>query len=220
MVSSTIIRTTLPVNVTSVTSAFCSLPSAPVTAIIRAALKVTETSLPGVLLLEPRVHGDARGFFMETYHVERFRELGIDATFVQDNHSRSARGVVRGLHYQEPNPQGKLVRCTKGALFDVAVDIRKGSPTFGKFYPQELSEENRLILWVPPGFAHGFCALTDVADLVYKCTALYEPANDRAILWNDPDIGIVWPDAGPPSLSTKDEAAPRLRDAAILPVYR
>jgi dTDP-4-dehydrorhamnose 3,5-epimerase len=183
-------------------------------------LKVTETSLPGVLLLEPRVLGDARGFFMETYHAERFRELGIDATFVQDNYSRSARGVVRGLHYQEPNPQGKLVRCTKGALFDVAVDIRKGSPTFGKFYPQELSEENRLILWVPPGFAHGFCALTDVADLVYKCTALYEPANDRAILWNDPDIGIVWPDAGPPSLSAKDKTAPRLRDATVLPLFR
>ena len=204
------------------TSAFCPLPSAEVdvSVIIRAALNVTETNLPGVLLLEPRVFGDARGFFMETYHAERFRQLGIDAAFVQDNHSRSARGVVRGLHYQEPNPQGKLVRCTRGTLFDVAVDIRQGSPTFGKWYGQELSEDNKLMLWVPPGFAHGFCALTEAADLVYKCTALYDSANDRAILWNDPDLGITWPEVGKPSLSPKDEAAPRLRDATVLPSYR
>jgi dTDP-4-dehydrorhamnose 3,5-epimerase len=191
-----------------------------VSVIIRAALKVTETSLPGVLRIEPTVFGDSRGFFMETYHAERFREVGIDATFVQDNHSRSARGVVRGLHYQEPNPQGKLVRCTRGTLFDVAVDIRRGSPTFGKWYAEELSEENKLMLWVPPGFAHGFCAMTDVADLVYKCTALYDGASDRAILWNDPDVGIGWPDIGTPSLSAKDAAAPRLREVAILPSYR
>ena len=191
-----------------------------VSVIIRAALKVTETSLPGVLLIEPNVYEDARGFFMETYHVERFRKLGIDATFVQDNHSRSARGVVRGLHYQEPNPQGKLVRCTRGTLFDVAVDVRKGSPTFGKGYSQELSEENKLMLWIPPGFAHGFCAVTELADLVYKCTALYDAANDRAVLWNDPDLGIDWPITGTPSLSKKDESAPRLREATVLPTYR
>src|SRR5258708_37161015 len=198
LVLSTIIRTTLPVNVTPATSTFCPLPSAPVTAMLRAALKVTETSLPGALLLQPRVHGDARGFFMETYHAERFRELGIDATFVQDNHSRSARGVVRGLHYQEPNPQGKLVRCTRGALFDVAVDIRRGSPTFGQWYAQELSDENKLILWIPHGFAHGFCALTAEADLVYKCTTLYDAPSHRSILWNDPDLAINWPDGPPP----------------------
>jgi dTDP-4-dehydrorhamnose 3,5-epimerase len=201
------------------TSAFCPPPSA-FCAIIRAALKVTETSLPGVLLIEPSVYEDTRGFFMETYHAERFRDFGIDATFVQDNHSRSARGVVRGLHYQEPNPQGKLVRCTRGTLFDVAVDIRRGSPAFGQWYATELSEENKLILWVPPGFAHGFCAVTEVADLVYKCTTLYDPANDRAILWNDPDLGIVWPDTGTPSLSPKDASAPRLRDATVLPTYQ
>jgi len=183
-------------------------------------LKVTETSLPGVLLLEPDVYEDARGFFMETYHAERFRELGIDATFVQDNHSRSARGVVRGLHYQEPNPQGKLVRCTRGTLFDVAVDIRKGSPTFGRWYATDLSEENKLILWVPPGFAHGFCAVTEAAELVYKCTTLYDQTNDRAILWNDPDLAIPWPITGTPSLSKKDESAPRLREATVLPTYR
>jgi dTDP-4-dehydrorhamnose 3,5-epimerase len=188
--------------------------------IIRAALKVTTTPLPGVLLLEPKVFGDARGFFMETYRADVFRDLGIDAAFVQDNHSRSARGVVRGLHYQEPNPQGKLVRCTRGALFDVAVDIRRGSPTFGQWYAQELSDENKLLLWVPPGFAHGFCALTSEADLVYKCTTLYDASSDRSVLWNDPDLGINWPDVGTPSLSAKDTNAPRLRDATVLPDYR
>jgi dTDP-4-dehydrorhamnose 3,5-epimerase len=183
-------------------------------------LKRIPTSIPDVILLEPTVRGDARGFFMETYRADVFRDLGIDAMFVQDNHSRSARGVVRGLHYQEPNPQGKLVRCTRGALFDVAVDIRRGSPTFGHWYAKELSDENNLILWVPPGFAHGFCALTAEADLVYKCTTLYDAPSDRSILWNDPDLGIAWPDVGPPSLSAKDTAAPRLRDATVLPEYR
>jgi len=183
-------------------------------------LKPITTSIPDVILLEPTVRGDARGFFMETYRTDVFRDLGIDATFVQDNHSRSARGVVRGLHYQEPNPQGKLVRCTRGALFDVAVDIRRGSPTFGQWYAQELSDENKLILWVPPGFAHGFCALTAEADLVYKCTTLYDAPSDRSILWNDPDLGITWPDVGTPSLSAKDSNAPRLRDATVLPDYR
>jgi dTDP-4-dehydrorhamnose 3,5-epimerase len=187
--------------------------------IIRAVLRAIETSLPGVLLIEADVRADARGFFMETYHAEHFRRLGIDAEFVQDNHSRSVRGVLRGLHYQEPNPQGKLVRCTRGALFDVAVDVRKGSPTFRQWFSKELSDDNKLMMWIPPGFAHGFCALTDEADLVYKCTALYDAANDRSILWNDPDIGIEWPRLENLSLSEKDANAPRLRDAAVLPRY-
>jgi dTDP-4-dehydrorhamnose 3,5-epimerase len=181
-------------------------------------LKVSETSLHGVLLIEPDVFGDPRGFFMETWNAARFREAGLDLQFVQDNQSRSARGVLRGLHYQEPNAQGKLVRCSRGALFDVAVDIRVGSPDFGRWYGVELSEENRLMLWIPPGFAHGFCALTDVADLVYKCTEFYEAASDRAIAWNDPEIGIAWP-VTTPTLSDKDAAAPRLQDAPALPRY-
>jgi dTDP-4-dehydrorhamnose 3,5-epimerase len=181
-------------------------------------VKFSETTLPGVLLLEPDVLTDDRGFFMETYHEARFREAGIAAPFVQDNHSRSARGVLRGLHYQEPNAQGKLVRCTRGALFDVAVDIREGSPAFGRWFGTELSESNRLMLWIPPGFAHGFCALADDSDLVYKCTALYAREHDRSILWNDPDIGIQWPIAEP-RLSPKDAAAPPLRAAAPLPRY-
>jgi dTDP-4-dehydrorhamnose 3,5-epimerase len=181
-------------------------------------VKFSETPLPGVLLLEPDVFTDDRGFFMETYHEARFREAGIAAPFVQDNHSRSARGVLRGLHYQEPNPQGKLVRCTRGALFDVAVDIREGSPAFGRWFGTELSEANRLMLWIPPGFAHGFCALADDSDLVYKCTALYAREHDRSILWNDPGIGIRWPIAEP-RLSSKDAAAPPLRAAAPLPRY-
>jgi dTDP-4-dehydrorhamnose 3,5-epimerase len=181
-------------------------------------LKVTETSLPGVLLIEPAVLGDARGFFIETYHAERFREVGIDAAFVQDNHSRSARGVLRGLHYQEPNAQGKLVRCPRGALFDVAVDVRVGSPHFGTWCGVELSEENKKILWIPAGFAHGFCALTDDAELVYKCTEFYDPQSERCIAWNDPDIGIRWP-VKDPQLSQRDAAAPRLKEAKVLPRY-
>lgn len=182
-------------------------------------MKFIESPLPGVILIEPKVFADERGFFMETYHLARFREAGIHATFVQDNHSQSKRGVLRGLHYQEPHAQGKLVRCTRGALFDVAVDIRRGSPNFGKWYSVEISEENKRMLWVPPGFAHGFCAISETADLVYKCTELYDSKSDRSILWNDPDIGISWPFADP-LLSPKDAVAPRLRDAAILPEYR
>lgn len=182
------------------------------------ALNVTETSLPGVLVIEPKVLADERGFFMETYHSARFRAFGIGAEFVQDNHSRSVRGVLRGLHYQEPNPQGKLVRCTRGSLFDVAVDIRIGSPHFGKWFGVELSEENKKMLWVPAGFAHGFCATSDVADLVYKCTSLYDAASDRSILWSDPEIAIEWPISNP-KLSPKDAAAPRLKDATLLPHF-
>jgi dTDP-4-dehydrorhamnose 3,5-epimerase len=177
-------------------------------------LNFIETSLPGVILIEPKVLADDRGFFLESYHLGRFRENGLDATFVQDNHSRSRRGVLRGLHYQEPNGQGKLVRCTRGVLFDVAVDIRRGSPAFGKWYSVEISEENKKMLWIPAGFAHGFCALTDEADLLYKCTALYDAKSDRSILWNDPEIGIQWPLADP-ILSPKDSDAPLLRDAVL-----
>lgn len=181
-------------------------------------MNVTETSIPGLLVIEPKVFADARGFFMETYHAGHFSHAGIDFQFVQDNHSRSARGVLRGIHYQEPNAQGKLVRCTRGALFDVAVDVRVGSPHFGKWYAVELTEANKKMLWIPPGFAHGFCALTDGADLVYKCTALYDPSADRTLLWNDPDLAIDWP-IKDPLLSPKDAAAPRLKDATVLPKY-
>jgi dTDP-4-dehydrorhamnose 3,5-epimerase len=180
-------------------------------------VKFTETIVPGVILIEPRFFGDTRGFFMETYRADIFKAHGIDESFVQDNHSRSARGVLRGLHYQEPYPQGKLVRCTRGELFDVAVDIRRGSPAFGKWYGTTLSEENKAMLWIPAGFAHGFCALTDDAELVYKATEIYHPEADRSIRWNDPEIGIDWPIADP-SLSPKDAAAPLLRDA-VLPSF-
>ena len=170
-----------------------------------------------MILIEPKLFSDDRGFFMETFHAEAFAAAGLPAVFPQDNQSRSRRGVLRGLHYQEPKPQGKLVRCTRGTLWDVAVDIRHGSPHFGKWAGFTLSEENRLMLWIPPGFAHGFCALSDDADLAYKCTAVYEPSFDRVVLWNDPEIGIEWPIAEP-LLSPKDAAAPRLAEA-VLPSY-
>ena len=182
-------------------------------------MKFVETSLPGVLIVEPKVWGDDRGFFMEVYHAARFAAGGISDPFVQDNHSRSSRAVLRGLHYQEPNPQGKLVRAVGGTIFDVAVDIRRGSPTFGKWVGVELSADNKLQLWVPPGFAHGFCVTSETADVVYKCTALYEPSSDRGVRWNDPAIGIAWPPLEP-LLSPKDAAAPLLADAPILPVFR
>lgn len=181
-------------------------------------MQAHSTTLPGVLVIEPNVFGDDRGFFMETYHAAKFSELGIPESFVQDNHSRSARGVLRGLHFQEPRPQGKLVRAVTGTIFDVAVDIRRGSPTFGQWFGIELNETNKLQLWVPAGFAHGFCVVSDTADVVYKCTALYEPANDKGIRWNDPRIGIRWPIADP-LLSGKDAVAPLLSDAPILPRY-
>ena len=174
-------------------------------------MQFKETSLPGVLIVEPQVFGDDRGFFMETYHEAKFREGGIPQTFVQDNHSRSSRGVLRGLHYQVPKAQGKLVRVIRGSVFDVAVDIRKDSPHFGKWFGLELSEENKLQLWVPAGFAHGFAVLSDLADVTYKCTELYDAKGDRSILWNDPDIGIEWP-VDAPLLSAKDAVAPRLRE--------
>ena len=179
-------------------------------------MEIHATALPGVLLIEPRVFGDARGFFLESWNRQRFRNAGLDLDFVQDNHSRSSRGVLRGLHYQLANPQGKLVRVTEGAVFDVAVDIRRSSPHFGQWVGYELSAENHRMLWIPPGFAHGFLVLSDTADFLYKCTSLYDPPSDRGIRWNDPDIGIAWPDTGTaPLLSAKDAAAPYLAQAEL-----
>ncbi len=182
-------------------------------------MNVRTTPLPGVLIIEPKVFGDARGFFLETFQARRYAEAGIDLPFVQDNLSRSVKGTLRGLHFQQPQPQGKLVYVLAGAVFDVCVDIRSGSPTFGRWFGLELSADNHLQLWIPPGFAHGFCVLSDSADFAYKCTALYAPEFDRGIAWNDPDIGIRWPIENP-LLSKKDAAAPRLKDALVLPTYR
>jgi len=174
-------------------------------------INVSDTSLPGVVIVESRVFDDARGFFMESFNARDFAEAGLPTHFVQDNHSRSTRGVLRGLHYQHPSWQGKLVRALVGTIFDVAVDIRRESAHFGQWFGIELSAENKKQLYVPPGFAHGFCVLSDVAEMSYKCTALYEPKEDAGVLWNDPDIGIEWP-IQDPLLSPKDEAAPRLKD--------
>lgn len=181
-------------------------------------MNVIPTDIPGVLIFEPRVFEDDRGFFMESFNQRCFDEaVGRHYDFVQDNHSRSRKGVLRGLHYQlPPHAQGKLVRVTAGAVFDVAVDIRKSSPTFGKWVGVELSAENRRQLWIPPGFAHGFLVLSDWADFLYKTTAYYAPQSDRCIRWNDPDIGLVWPEVGiEPQLSHKDEAGRRLTEAEL-----
>ncbi|MBJ6764055.1 dTDP-4-dehydrorhamnose 3,5-epimerase [Myxococcaceae bacterium JPH2] len=181
-------------------------------------MKVIPTELPGVLLLEPKVFGDDRGFFLETFHAGRYADAGIPGPFVQDNLSRSVKGTLRGLHFQEPQAQGKLVQVLAGAVWDVAVDIRRGSPHFGQWMAVELSADNKRQLWVPPGFAHGFCVLSDSADFSYKCTALYAPNCEHGIAWNDPDLGIPWP-VNPPLLSPKDARAPRLKDAPLLPVF-
>ena len=170
-------------------------------------------SIPDIILVEPKKYGDSRGFFMETYKHSDFALASIREQFVQDNYSRSSEGVLRGLHYQkDPNSQGKLVQCTSGKIFDVAVDIRKGSPTFMQWVSAELSEENNLMLYVPPAFAHGFVVLSESADVVYKCTREYAPEDDRGIIWNDPDLGIKWP-VEKPVLSAKDAGHPLLRDA-------
>ena len=179
-------------------------------------MKVTPTALPEVLLIEPQVFGDARGFFMESWNEARFNAaLGHDVHFVQDNHSRSSRGVLRGLHYQlDPHPQGKLVRCVSGAVFDVAVDLRRSSPNFGRWVGYELSADNQRQLWIPPGFAHGFMVLSETADFLYKTSGRYAPACEGAVRWDDPAVGIAWPlDGVTPRLSAKDEAAPLLADA-------
>lgn len=171
--------------------------------------------LPEVVLITPRVFGDARGFFVETYKRSEFAGAGITEYFVQDNCSRSSKHVLRGLHYQKsPAAQGKLVRCLSGRIFDVAVDIRRGSPTYARWVGVELSEENRQMLYIPPAFAHGFVVLDDMAEIMYKCTQEYSPGNDRGILWSDPEIGIEWTVADP-LLSEKDRALPLLKDADI-----
>ena len=175
-------------------------------------MKISHTKLKGCVIIEPHVFGDERGFFLETFQAVRYeQEAGIDLPFFQDNHSRSARGVLRGLHFQKTKPQGKLVRVVRGEVYDVAVDIRKGSATFGEWEGIILSEDNKKQVWVPPGFAHGFIVLSETADFEYKCTDYYDPNDEGCILWNDPDLGIPWPVATP-VLSTKDENAKRLVD--------
>lgn len=177
-------------------------------------MKITPTAIPDLLLIEPKVFGDERGFFLESFNRQAFREAtGLDPDFVQDNHSRSAKGVLRGLHYQISQPQGKLVRVVRGAVFDVAVDIRRSSATFGKWVGMELTEDNKRQLWIPPGFAHGFLVLSESADFLYKTTDYYAPAFERSIAWNDPEIGIDWPIEGEPTLSQKDRNAPSLSEA-------
>lgn len=177
-------------------------------------MQVTDTKIAGVKIIQPKVFGDARGFFPETFEEKRYREmLGIDLNFVQDNHSRSSRGVLRGLHFQKINPQGKLVRVVRGEVFDVAVDIRPDSPTYGAWEGVILSEENKTQFWVPPGLAHGFVVLSEVADFEYKCTDYYNPAHEGCLLWNDPAIGIDWPIANP-QLSEKDKVGKLLGELA------
>ena len=173
------------------------------------------TALPGVVLIKPRVFEDARGFFFETWQQPKFAAAGIEATFVQDNHSHSVRYTLRGLHFQIQQAQGKLVRVTRGEAFDVAVDIRRSSPHFGKWVGVVLSEANRQLLWVPPGFAHGYLALSEVVDFIYKCTDVYAPQHERAVHWNDPQINIKWPlpPGVTPLLSAPDAAAPLFKDA-------
>ena len=178
---------------------------------------VTPTTLDGVVVVEPKVFPDERGFFMESFNARHFAAAGLPTEFVQDNHSRSTRGVLRGLHYQYPTWQGKLVRCLTGEFFDVAVDIRRASPKFGQWFGIVLSAENKKQLYVPPGYAHGFCVLSDVTEMAYKCTALYEPADDASLRWNDPEIGIEWPIKSP-VLSAKDSEAPMLQEIENLVV--
>ena len=175
-------------------------------------MEVIPTRIPDLLILEPRVHGDARGFFLESFNAQTFHGVtGLDVTFVQDNHSRSSRGVLRGLHYQIRHPQGKLVRVSHGSVFDVAVDLRRSSATFGQWVGAELSGENFRQMWIPPGFAHGFLVLSETADFLYKTTDYYAPEHERSLLWNDPQVGVDWPlDGIEPKLAAKDVAAPQL----------
>jgi dTDP-4-dehydrorhamnose 3,5-epimerase len=184
-------------------------------------MRILETALPGVKIIEPRLLEDDRGAFMESYHAERFEQAGIPCAFVQDNHSISRRGVLRGLHYQLRSPQAKLCRVVVGEVYDVAVDIRRGSPSFGRWVGVTLSAENRRQLYVPRGFAHGFLALSETVEFLYKCDGLYRHGDEYGIAWDDQALGIDWPDAGPPLLSEKDRALPRLRDAhpETLPLY-
>ncbi len=185
---------------------------------MRGGVKITATPIPGLLLLEPRVFEDPRGFFLETFHAERYAAHGIPRTFVQDNWSRSVKHTLRGLHFQEPRSQGKLVFVTRGAVWDVAVDVRRGSPTFARWFAVELNETNRKQLWIPRGFAHGFCVLSDLADFQYKCTEAWAAECERAVAWDDPELAISWPTASP-LLSKKDAEAPHLKDAPVLPTW-
>jgi dTDP-4-dehydrorhamnose 3,5-epimerase len=179
-------------------------------------LKVTPTSTPSVLIIEPRVFGDTRGFFFESFNQRAFNlATGLDVNFVQDNHSRSSKGVLRGLHYQIQQPQGKLVRVVRGSVFDVTVDLRKSSPTFGQWVGVELTEDNHRQLWVPPGFAHGFYVLSDSADFLYKTTDYYAPEFECSLIWNDPTIGIEWPLNTQPIISAKDAQGKKLADAEV-----
>lgn len=176
-------------------------------------MKVIDTNITDVKIIEPKIFGDERGFFLESFHAERYKmELGTNVDFVQDNHSRSQKGVLRGLHFQRSKPQGKLVRVVRGEVFDVTVDIRKDSPTFGVWEGVLLSEENKRQFWVPPGLAHGFLVLSDVADFEYKCTEYYDPSDEGCLLWNDETIGIKWPINAIPTLSQKDKNASRFND--------
>lgn len=174
-------------------------------------MKFTPLEIPDVILVEPDVFGDARGFFTETYHADKYTAGGVGGPFVQDNFSLSRRGVLRGLHFQRRNPQGKLVFVTRGEVFDVAVDVRRSSPTFGRWVGRLLNDQNHHQMWIPPGFAHGFCVLSEEVEFLYKCTQLYDPASDGGIAWNDPDIGVAWP-LPEPALSAKDLKLPRLRE--------
>ena len=181
-------------------------------------MKATRLAIPDVVLIEPKVFGDARGFFFESFNQKAFNEAtGTNHAFVQDNHSRSSQGVLRGLHYQIQQPQGKLVRVARGRVWDVTVDIRKSSPTFGQWVGAELSEDNQHQLWVPPGFAHGFVVLSESADFLYKTTDYYAPEHERCIAWNDPQLAIAWPIAGAPSLSTKDMQGFAFAQAPVYP---
>jgi dTDP-4-dehydrorhamnose 3,5-epimerase len=180
-------------------------------------MNIIATKIPEVLIIEPRVFGDERGFFMETWNQQAFAEQGLNMNFVQDNHSRSAQGILRGLHYQIKNPQGKLVRVTSGTVYDVAVDMRKSSPTFGQWAGVELSAENHRMFWVPEGFAHGFYVMSESADFQYKCTNLYAPEHERSLRWDAPELAIDWPlvNGAPPGLSAKDAEAVTLADAEV-----
>lgn len=184
-------------------------------------INVEKSSLPGVLIVEPRVFQDHRGFFLETFHQEKYRKAGIDRMFVQDNHSHSRKGTLRGLHYQLHHPQAKLINVVEGEIFDVAVDIRSGSPFFGKWTGVHLSGQNKRQLFVPEGFAHGFVVLSDSADVIYKCTELYFPEDDRGVSWSDPQIGIEWP-IKDPIVSVKDRQCPPLSEipVSLLPPYK
>jgi dTDP-4-dehydrorhamnose 3,5-epimerase len=181
-------------------------------------MNIIETDIPDLIIIEPKVFGDERGFFLESWSTKSFREAGLDVSFVQDNHSQSAGGVLRGLHFQNPNPQGKLVRVVAGRAWDVAVDLRRSSSTFGRWFGVELSATNKRMFWVPPGFAHGFLSLEGGTNLLYKCTAPYDPANEHSLLWNDPKIAIDWPlDGKKPQLAARDESGKTFDEIEAFP---